>query len=152
MKYRVVYLAFLILMAMIVLGAWHGKFSPRTKAIPATETKEYKELERQLGEMTNEANASKDDSFRLENAVGELSGVRDDWASKIRDLLENIGQLSDENNELREENEKLRRLLRELSADFEKLRKRLKMCEAREASRRIEKQYCDMDRPSNLLF
>lgn len=152
MKTGVVYLAFIALMAMIVVGAWNGKFSPRTEAIPVTETKEYTELKSQLDTIREEAKVVSDDAFRYENAVGELAGARDDSISKIRELMETIGDLSEENNELRDENEKLRKMLRELSADFELLRKRLKICEAKEASRRIEKQYCDREPSSNLLL
>ena len=152
MKVGVLYLAFLLFMALVVVGAWHGKFSPRTRAIPVTETPEYKQLERDLVQAKADATASSDASFRYENAVGELTGVTEDWATKIRELMETIGKLSEENNELRDENDKLRTLLRDLSADFEELRKRLKICEARDASRRIEKQYCGMTPSSNLLL
>jgi chromosome segregation ATPase len=152
MKAGVVYLAFIALAAMIVIGAWNGKFSPRAEAIPVTQTKEFEELKKEMERVKEEAKQASDDSFRFENAVGELTGVRDDSAAKIRELMETIGSLSEENNELRDENEKLRKLLRELSADFEELRKRLKICEANEASRRIEAQYCIRDPPSNLLL
>jgi len=152
MKSNVVYLAFIALAAMIVLGAWHGKFSPRAEAIPVSQTKEYHAIERELEKVKEEVKLASDDSFRFENAVGELTGIRDDSTAKIQELLETIGILSEENNELRDENEKLRKLLRDLSADFEELRKRLKICEAEEASRRLEAQYCVRDPPSNLLL
>jgi chromosome segregation ATPase len=94
----------------------------------------------------------KDDVFRHENVTTKLEGVRTDTNSKVRELLETIGRMSETINDLTRENDQLRKLLSDLTTDFEELRNKLRMCEARDVSRRLTHQFCQMDPASNLLL
>lgn len=152
MRNNVVAVAFIAFMAMVIVGAWSGKFSARVEKIPVTSTSEYIELKKELDAVKSSSDEQRDVAFKYENEVGLLVGDRDDSKRKIDELLESVGSLSDENNELREENDKLKNTLRELSTDFESLRHRLKLCEARETSRSFTHQSCNMNVPENVLL
>jgi len=152
MKDNVVAFAFIALMGLVIIGAWNGKFSARVEKIPVTATREYQDLVTEVDAMKAEDAKQRDVAFKYENEVGILTGDRDDMQRKIDELLESVGALSDENNKLREENDTLRTTLRELSTDFEKLRHRLKLCEAREIGRSVTHQACNMNTPENVLL
>jgi cell division protein FtsB len=152
MKYNVVAFAFIALMGLVVLGAWNGKFSARVEKIPVAETREYRDLVMEMETMKTEGTFQRDVAFKYENEVGILVGNRDDSNRKIDELIESVGALSDENNKLREENDTLTTTLRTLSTDFEALRHRLKLCEARETGRSITHQSCNMNTPENVLL
>lgn len=152
MKDNVVAFAFIAFMGLIIIGAWNGKFSSRIEKIPVTETREYRDLEVKMENLKADDAHQRDVAFKYENEVGILSGNRDDSQRKIDELIESVGALSDENNKLREENNTLTTTLRELSTDFEALRHRLKLCEARETGRSIRHQSCNMNTPENVLL
>jgi len=152
MKDNVVAFAFIAFMGLIIIGAWNGKFSSRIEKIPVTETREYRDLEVKMENLKADDAHQRDVAFKYENEVGILSGNRDDSQRKIDELIESVGALSDENNKLREENNTLTATLRELSTDFEALRHRLKLCEARETGRSIRHQSCNMNTPENVLL
>jgi chromosome segregation ATPase len=152
MKDNVVAFAFIALMGLVIIGSWNGKFSARAEKIPVTETREYRDLVTKMENMKAEDAHQREVTFKYENEVGILVGDRDDSQRKIDELIESVGVLSDENNKLREENDTLRTTLRALSTDFEALRHRLKLCEARETGRSITHQACNMNTPENVLL
>lgn len=152
MKDNVVAFAFIALMGLVIIGAWNGKFSARVEKIPVTDTREYRDLVTKVENMKAEDAKQREVTFKYENEVGILVGDRDDSQRKIDELLESVGSLSEENNTLREQNDTLRTTLRALSTDFEALRHRLKLCEARETGRSITHQACNMNTPENVLL
>ena len=151
MKSNVVALAVIAFMTFVVLGAWNGKFSPRAPAPKFQDFPEAARLTQQLAETKAELKKAEDTTFRLQNQSDILGGAAVDDDAKIRELLEEIGRLTAMINQLTDENKKLRDTLSQLTRDFEKLREKLKLCEAQDATRRLERQYCGMDTPSNLL-
>ena len=151
MKSNVVALAVLAFMAFVIIGAWNGKFTPRSPPPKFEDFPEALQITKQLEETKAALKKAEDASFRSQNDADILGGAAVDDNSKIRELLEEIGRLSAMINQLTDENKKLRDLLAQLTRDFEKLREKLKLCEAQDAARRLERQYCRMDTPSNLL-
>lgn len=152
MKDGVIAVAFIAFMALVIIGAWNGKFSARVEKIPVSETREYRDLVNKVENMEAEDSRQRDVAFKYENEVGILVGDRDDSRRKIDELLETVGELSGENNKLRKENDTLKTTLRELSTDFESVRHRLRLCEARETGRSITHQACNMNTPENVLL
>ena len=151
MKTNVVALAFLAFAMFVVIGAWNGKFSPKSAPPQFTDFPEAMRLTKELDEARAALKTTEDAKFLLENDSDILSGTTTDNNSKIRELLDEIGRLSAMINQLTDENKHLRELLTQLTKDFEALRKKLKLCEAQDAARRLERQYCKMETPSNLL-
>jgi chromosome segregation ATPase len=152
MKPGLLFVLFLLFATTVVVAAWNGKFSPRQRVTPPKETPEYLELKASYEVAKKIVDELKDDVFRHENVTTKLEGVRTDTNSKVRELLETIGRMSETINDLTRENDQLRKLLSDLTTDFEELRNKLRMCEARDVSRRLTHQFCQMDPASNLLL
>jgi chromosome segregation ATPase len=151
MKTGVVALAVLAFFAFVIVGAWNGKFSPASRPPAFADFPEAIRLTKELEETRALLKKAEDGKFRLENETGVLGGAAADDNSKIQELLEQIGKLTAMINQLTAENRKLKELLKQLTKDFEAMRNKLKLCEAQDAARSLEHQYCNMKPGTNML-
>jgi len=151
MNGNAVALAFLLFFFVVIIGAWNGKFSPRSPPPRFEDFPEALRLTKELDATRAALKKAEDTAFTMQNRGEILAGATQDDSGKIRELLDEIGKLTAMINQLTEENKTLRSLLEQLTKDFEKLREKYKLCQAQDAARRLERQYCTMETPSNLL-
>lgn len=137
-----------ILGLIIVWAAINGKFTTATPAGPDPAVEQLKVVARNAA---RELKAKEDEIFNAENILNEQRGMTTDQSSKLKELLDIIGDLTKKIEALEAENLELRRALKNALDDLGECRKKLNICKAQDAARRLEKQYCDMLPPSNLL-
>ena len=144
-------LSAILLFTLGVITIWaaaNGKFTTVSPAGPDMECEKLKLLARQA---VDELKKTEETIFENENMMNESSALVSDQSSKIKELMDVINDLSRKNAALEKENQKLRELLKNALQDIDTLRKRLSVCMAQDAARRLEKQYCDRVPPSNVL-
>lgn len=137
-----------ILGLIIVWAAINGKFTTSTPAGPDPDVEKLKAIAKKAAD---ELRKKEDMMFNAENTMNEQRGLTTDQSSKIQELLDIINELSRKIDALEKENRALRKALKEALEDLDKCRSQLNICKAQDAARRLEKQYCDMMPPSNLL-
>jgi cell shape-determining protein MreC len=133
---------------VVVWAAANGKFTTATPAGPDPEVEKLRAIAKKTVE---ELRRKEDMVFEAENVMNEQRGMTMDQSSKIKELLDIINQLSRKIDALEKENEALRKALKEALEALDRCRSQLNICKAQDAARRLEKQYCDMLPPSNLL-
>lgn len=137
-----------VLGLVVVWAAVNGKFTTATPAGPDPAVETLKAVAR---DAARELKRKEDEMFNAENVMNEQRGMTTDQSSKIKELLEIIGDLTRKIENLETENRELRKALKNALDDLDACRKKLNICKAQDAARRLEKQYCDMIPPSNLL-
>jgi len=134
---------------IVTWAAINGKFTTSTPAGPDPVMEKLKDV---ATAATRELKKKEDDIFTAENVLNEQRGLASDQSAKIKELLDIIDELSRRIDALETENKELRKALKDALADLDECRRRLSICTAQDAARRLEKQYCDMMPPSNLLL
>jgi chromosome segregation ATPase len=135
---------FLIVGAMLIWGAWNGKFSSEITVNKDEVCPELKFATAKLELALRELGKKEDLLFKYENMGSEQAAAVKDQDDSIKKLLDKIGEFSAKIDELTRENETLRKALNDALNDLAKCRGQLMQCKALATAKRLEHEFCNM--------
>lgn len=142
---------FLVFGAVVVWGAWNGKFSPERILSQDEACPELKRVQDQLTVAKKALEQKEEMLFRYENLGSEQAAAVKDQGDEIQNLLSKIGDQSQKIHDLIQENETLRKALKQALEDLATCRGKLMQCKAVATAKRLEHEFCNMTPGSMVL-
>lgn len=141
--------AFIAFFFYITWGAWQGYFSP---VLPPPVDPTTEVLEKEKVQLKTTIQAAKETIFTHENNTSELLAKIADLQRALAFLMDEVNRLTTALAALQAENATLRKGLKEALEQLDLCRKQLMQCKTMLDAKRLEKQYCQIEPPSNLLL